>query len=221
MKLKLLAVSVVVLLAASACAIRLPNSVTGSGRVITESRPVSGFHAVSLTGVGELFIDQTGSESLTLEADDNIMPLIITEVQNGVLVISFKNNTIPIRASGLKYSLTVKAIDQIGLSGAGTVDAQNLAADRLVIISSGAGKITTAGQVTDQQVELSGAGSYDGANLTSETTRVQVSGLGGATVRVNKTLDAEISGIGTVEYIGNPTVTRDISGAGTVKQRAP
>jgi hypothetical protein len=221
MKIKLLAVSVVVLLVASACAIRLPNSVTGSGKVITESRPISGIHAVSLTGVGELFIDQTGSESLTLEADDNIMPLITTQVSNGTLIIGFKDNTIPVRTSGLKYTLTVESLDEIDLSGAGTMDARNLTADRLVIGSSGAGKITTAGKVTDQQVTLSGAGGYDGANLETENTRVQVSGVGSATVRVNKTLDAKISGIGSVEYIGNPTVTKEISGAGTVKQREP
>lgn len=213
--------SVVILLVASACTIRLPDSVAGSGRVVTESRPVSGIHAVSLAGVGELVIDQTGSESLTIEADDNIAPLITTEVTNGELIIGFRPNTIPVRTTELKYTLTVKSLDEINLSGAGTVDATNLAADRLVINSSGAGKITTAGKVTDQEVNLTGAGSYDGANLASENARIEISGVGGATVRVNKTLDVRISGAGSVEYIGSPTVDQEISGAGSVKQREP
>jgi hypothetical protein len=38
----------------------------GSGQLATQSRQVSGFTSVELTGVGELSIDQTGTESLTV-----------------------------------------------------------------------------------------------------------------------------------------------------------
>jgi hypothetical protein len=101
------------------------------------------------------------------------------------------------------------------------VTANGLSGPRLNVLSSGAGKIATAGRVTDQRVTLTGAGSYDGANLDSENADIQISGLGSAVVRANSTLDVSISGTGSVEYIGNPQVSRQISGAGTVSQRRP
>jgi hypothetical protein len=179
---------------------------------------------VTLAGAGELLIDQigpTGSESLTIEADDNFLPLITTEVRNGRLTIGFKEGIIPTRVSRMRYVLNVSALDGIDLSGAGTVNATNLAGDDLAITSSGAGTITTAGKVTNQRVHMSGAGSYEGSNLDSETASVQLSGLGSAIVRVSETLDANVSGVGSIEYIGSPTVNQQVSGAGAVRQRRP
>jgi hypothetical protein len=213
------AVFAIVTLVTSAC--RLPNTVAGSGNVVTESRPVSGVNSVSLSGVGELIIDQSGSESLTVEADDNFLPLITTEVRDGRLIIGFKENVIPTRTTRLRFTLNVRELEGIDLSGAGIVNVADLAGDVITINSSGAGTITTAGKVTNQRVNLSGAGSYDGANLDSENASVQLSGLGSAVVRASKTLDATISGAGSVEYIGSPTVNQHISGAGSVKQRQP
>jgi hypothetical protein len=205
----------------SGCGVfRLPTSVRGSGNVVTESRPVSGVNAVALSGFGELVIDQTGAESLSLEGDDNILPLVTTAVRDGTLTIDFKPNTI-VRPTRLKFTLAVKSLNAIMLSGAGSITANNLSAEDFAVTSSGAGKITTNGKTMDQHVTLSGAGSYDGANFDSDTATVQVSGVGGAVVKVSRELNADISGVGSVEYIGSPQVTQEVSGVGSIKQRTP
>ena len=49
------------------------ETITGSGNVVTENRPVSGFDGVSHTGIGRVIITQGEEESLTIEADDNIL----------------------------------------------------------------------------------------------------------------------------------------------------
>src|SRR3712207_1838364 len=65
--------------------------VNGSGNLISETRQVAGFSAVDLDGVGELNIQQGSTESLLIEGDDNIVPLITSTVRNGRLVLDIKD----------------------------------------------------------------------------------------------------------------------------------
>ncbi len=69
------------------------DRVVGSGTVVTASRSVSDFHGVSVSGVGQLVLENAGTESLTITADDNILPLLESEVRNGVLMLGPRPNT--------------------------------------------------------------------------------------------------------------------------------
>ena len=57
------------------------DRVVGSGTAATESRSVSDFRGVSVSGVGQVILENTGTESLTITAEDNIMPLLESEVR--------------------------------------------------------------------------------------------------------------------------------------------
>ena len=223
MKKTMLALGAVLLLL-SGCGIPINfnlQTVAGSGKVTSESRPVTDVRAVLLSGAGELVIAQTGTESFTVETDDNIQPLIETTLFDGKLTIGFKSGKYPSRVSKLRYILTVKSLEDIALSGAGTITADKLGADKLTIESSGAGKITVNGKVGDLNMSLSGAGTFDGEKLEAQTATIKISGVGSAVVNAVKTLDATISGAGSIEYVGSPQVTPTISGAGNIKQRKP
>ena len=56
------------------------NAVVGSGKVVSETREVSGFTSVSVSGSGQAQITVGDSDSLVIEAEDNILPLIETSV---------------------------------------------------------------------------------------------------------------------------------------------
>src|SRR5687767_1144824 len=72
-----IAVCMGVLFILSGCGLK---TVDGSGNVVVEQREVSGFSAVSMSGFGELIIQQTGKESLSITADDNLLPLLTSKV---------------------------------------------------------------------------------------------------------------------------------------------
>jgi hypothetical protein len=205
------------LLTAAACN-GVVGVTVGSGNVKTESRAVSGFSAVTFAGVGDMTITQTGAESLSISAEDNILPLITTDVSGGTLRIGLRPGMVPRPTRAIHYTVTVKRLDAVTLSGAGTITGSALATDALRVTLSGAGKMTLAGTATQQQVQLSGAGDYDGSGLQSNTARVTVSGLGSARVYVRDSLDATVSGAGSVVYFGSPTVTQHVSGTGAVKK---
>jgi hypothetical protein len=216
------------------------NVVRGSGTVKTETRTVSGFHAVTLSGIGDLAITQGDSEGLSIEAEDNLLPLITTEVNDGRLAIGIKsgiNITSFAPTKPIKYSLQVKNLDAIGLSGAGNITAPALTGDNLNLNTSGAGNMSLAkiqfkqlttsmsgagnatldGQADAQTATLSGLGNYGAGNLQSQTANVTVSGAGSATVWATQTLTVQISGAGAVNYYGSPQVQQKISGVGSVK----
>jgi predicted small secreted protein len=229
----------VVLVLLSACNFTLAN---GSGKVISQTRQVSGFSKVSMSGIGQLIISQGSTESLTIDAEDNILPLITTTVVGDTLNIDLKNdnfqdNVIPTKP--IVYHLAVKTLDGIQISGAGSVDAANLTSDNLAISSSGAGSmrlrtitaqsitseisgvggVDLSGKVTSQSINISGSGSYNAPDLESQTANVVISGAGGATVWAKTSLDVTISGAGSVNYYDNPTITKTISGVGSVTSR--
>ena len=191
---------------------------TGSGQA-SESREVHGFTRVELASFGDLQIDQTGTESLTIEAAPDVLPKLTSGVSGGVLRLRLAPGATVRSTTPVVYHLTVATLDSIAVSGAGEVTASNLRADRLAVDIGGAGHITLAGTVNSQAVTISGTGNYDGENLQSATADVTVDGAAKAVVRVSTRLNATVDGVGSVQYIGNPQVTRKINGVGSVKPR--
>ncbi len=212
----------------------------GSGVIESETRPVSDFDQLELSGLGVIYITQGTEETLKIEAEDNVLPAITTAVRNGVLQIGFDENNWPNvvqPTETIRYYLTVKDLERIELSGAGGVEADQLSATNLVITSSGAGDIQIdqiaaktldvalsgagscqlGGEVATQNIEISGAGNYSAAELQSQTAKIAVSGLGSVEIWATDTLDVDISGAGSVKYYGTPSVSQDISGAGSIK----
>ncbi len=210
--------------------------VRGSGKVTQEQRDVRNFNEVVLAAVGELNVQQSDRESLSIEAEDNIMPRIKTDVQEGRLVIRTERGvslspTLPVR-----YRLLVKELKGMELSGSGKIHTggirsqdfvvrlpgsgeiqmDELSADSLSAEISGSGSIELPGKVASQKVRISGSGDYNARNLQSRSADVSISGSGESTIWVQEDLAAQISGSGNIEYFGNPRVSKHVSGSGDV-----
>ena len=210
----------------------------GSGKVIKQSRTVNGFNSIEVDYPADVTIKQGGKESLIIEAEDNLLPGLITKVSDGTLKISYKVESgnpvtptkpinITITAKDLKsVNLTsagkmtidgfeTKALD-VSLNGAGALTMNEITATDLTINLSGAGDLKANGTTDSLELSISGVGSFDGSDLHSQTASVSLSGAGGATVWVDEKLDATVSGAGSIHYYGMPTVTKEIAGVGSV-----
>lgn len=202
----------------SSC-VTIIGGTAGSGTAKTETRSVSGFSSITFSGVGTLNITQTGTESLTVSADDNLLPLLTSNVSNGTLTLGVKPGNSINPSKPIVYTLTIKNLEQLTLSGAGAINAKDIKPTTLNVILSGAGKMTISGSAQSQTALVSGLGSYNAKDFTTDSAQVTISGAGSATVTVNKALTAIVSGAGSVTYYGSPPqVTKTISGAGSVKQ---
>jgi hypothetical protein len=231
----ILCISFLILISLNSCILPF-RSLAGSGKVITEQREVSKINEVSFNAFGNLFIKQSDTESLTIEAEDNIVSNIKTDVSGNKLTISFKENFIPIPTRQIYITLNIKDLSKVSLAGAGSIVCDNLntkdfeisssgagdiefniKAEKLMSIIKGAGGIKVSGSANNQEIQIIGAGGYTGKDLESSKCKVVITGAGSATVNVKDSLDVKISGVGSVNYIGNPEISKDISGIGSVK----
>jgi len=228
--------SVLLLFAAifTACNARI---IRGSGNLITEARQVSNFDSIDLSGVGDVIITQGGSESLSVETDDNIMNYLETVVENGTLKLGFKPGFNMIDPSRLIFNVGVDDLTgltisgsgniksdmivtdqlEVAVSGSGEVQITNLSASRVSAEISGSGEVILDGDASAQDVAISGSGSYQADDLCSASVRVDVSGSGEATVCATETLDADVSGSGSVNYYGQASVSFSGSGSGNIQ----
>jgi Putative auto-transporter adhesin, head GIN domain len=209
MRLRLALALFAVVLLLAACSVT-----RGSGQLATESRAVSGFSKIDLSGGGELTIQKTGTESLSISAEDNLLPRLTSEVSNDTLILGTKPNTTILPQQPITYTVTVKDLTGVAVSGSGNIRVPDLTTTALSISISGSGTITVNGTVDDQDLEISGSGGYEAAQLTSKTVKADISGSGTANVLATNVLDVEISGSGTVTYSGNPQIEQEISGSG-------
>lgn len=193
--------------------------VIGSGVVKTEARQVSGFDEVMLAGSGMLTINQTGAESLTVQADDNILPLLTSDVSGHRLVLGTKPNTSYETRNRIVYKLSVRDLRGLFISGSGDVTATDIGTPTMTITISGSGTVRLTGQAQSQNATISGSGTYDGRDFATQAATVTVTGSGDADVNVTGELNTRITGSGTVTYAGNPAVHQSVTGSGTVRRR--
>jgi hypothetical protein len=163
-------------------------------------------------------VEVTGTESLTIEAEDNIMPLLETRVSNGRLRLDTNRSISP--TVEVVYTITAATLDGLAISGSGTVEAEAIDGTDFRADISGSGDVDLEGMLSGLlSVSISGSGEFDGESLTAPDGEVDVSGSGNAVVNVTDTLEVSVSGSGDVEYVGQPSVDSDVSGSGTVSQR--
>jgi hypothetical protein len=199
------------------------TTITGSGNVVTEFRPISGFTGFSFSGEGELNITQGSTESLSITTDDNLMEYIETSVRGGILTIEFRDGVQLDPSNGITYDIAVIELNSITFSGAGSITAASLdvAADTFSFSVSGAVECSIAGQVDSQNIAVSGTLTCDAPDFQCSDATVDISGVGNITLWATSTLDVTISGVGDVYYWGSPTTTTNISGVGNVQNLGP
>jgi hypothetical protein len=190
--------------------------VRGSGAIRSEQREVAGFTAISLSGGGDVQVEQSGVESLTVEAEENLLPLLETRVDNGRLTLGSRPNVNISPTRPIRYHVTVKSLTALNISGSGSFRVEGIDTPRLRADISGSGSATLAGRADDVRLIVSGSGDYDAAGLASKTASVEISGSGSATVNASERVEAHVSGSGSVRYLGNPAVDQHVSGSGSI-----
>ncbi|MBN1454293.1 MAG: DUF2807 domain-containing protein [Anaerolineales bacterium] len=219
----------------------LNGAVAGSGVVETETRQVAEFQSISVDYPADITIRQGDSESVTIEAEDNLLPQLAATVRNGTLYFENTERNWQDRVDPTKtvlVTITVVELNKVqfptagkmlieglqtdsltvSVSGAGDVTLTELEAGDLEFNLSGAGNINADGACERLQLSISGLGNFNGGDLESRDAEVHISGAGSATVWAEQALDASISGAGSVDYYGEPQVSERISGVGSVRK---
>jgi hypothetical protein len=193
------------------------HGVHGSGVRKTEKRDLPAFNAIETSGAFEVNVDCQKPASFELEADDNIVPLVQTEVRNGVLRVSTTKSYSS--RGGIVLRITVPDLASVKSTGAGKFNVANVKNDKFEIQSTGAATVVASGQSKSLKVSSTGAGKIDVHDLRANDADVDVTGAAGVDVYAIDELDVTVSGAGRVTYSGNPKVNKRISGAGQVVKK--
>jgi Putative auto-transporter adhesin, head GIN domain len=96
--------------------------IEGSGTMKTETRPVETFTAITLSGIESslLVIERTGEETLSVTAEDNLLPLFTSTVKDGTLRLSFaKGNSF--HGKRPTYRITVNELHALNIQGGAAI----------------------------------------------------------------------------------------------------
>ena len=211
---------IVLALVSLACQVAIPTIVNGSGIVDTETREVSNFDAISLENMGNVYITVGNTEKLTIEAEDNLIPLLTSEVENGVLKLDVVRGRNIDPTKPIIYNVTVKDLKNITLAGSGNIYSTPLKADQMTVMLAGSGNIELEEVAsTDFNVTIAGSGNINVDEISTESVDATIDGSGDIQI-AGETQEQKLDVFGSGSYLAgdlqSQTIDINISGSGSV-----
>jgi len=214
------------------------NGIEGSGNVINQARTVNGdFTAVNAANGLEVYIEQGTAQSVTVEADDNLQPHIITAVNDGVLNIYADVNNI--RNATKRITVTLPEIKGIVSSSGAAVKSKNVFrgdkmgftaesgsslevavdAGRVNCESSSGSGLKISGKAISLESRSGSGSSLDAKGLVANIVTAVSSSGSTTVVNAVESLTADASSGSSVNYINAPSrLSKKISSGGSVGQ---
>ncbi len=219
------------------------DRVTGSGRTATETRTVGSFEAIATKGSFDIVVRQGSPAQVQVEADDNLLPLLETVVENGrngaTLQVRWKSNNSVSTRSATKVFVTTPTLTALSGAGSGSFEVGPLQTPKLSLSLSGSGdarfdelktaefKLSVAGssdvrgtgEAAKLSISIAGSGDVDLFELRSEEASISIAGSGDAKVNASKQLKISIAGSGDITYTGDATLSSRVAGSGNIVKR--
>lgn len=180
------------------------QGVVGNGDPGVEVRELGVFSALIVDGPICVQWSRSQNQSVEVQGDSNIIPLITTEVRGSVLHItcdgSFSTvNSITVRCSA-------KEILSANLKGSGDIEIQDLQQKEVELFLKGSGNIDITGTVSIVKATLKGSGNIDCSTLVAHSAEVLLKGSGDIKVSCFEKVTAVLKGSGDIKIYGKPEV---------------
>ena len=216
-----------------------PGGLVGSGNLETEEYAFTNFTKVEIGSAFEFEVNQSGSYSINVTVDDNVLDYVQVSQDGQTLKIRLRR-FLSLGPVTLRASVTMPQLRGLTASGAslGTVSGFSSNEDLDITVSgasrltgditagdvefgiSGASTIQLEGSADDIDANVSGASHFNLDDFIVNNADVDFSGASSGTVNLNGSLDANLSGASTLWYIGEPTMgDLDITGASTLSKK--
>lgn len=192
-------------------------TIEGSGTSASEKREVPAFTRVRLDGAADVKITVGQAQSVTVNADDNIVPIIVTEVRGGDTLVITSRQSYTARAR-VRVDITVESLEAVTILGSGNVEASGVKSPHFAATVNGSGDVTLQGDGNTIECAIAGSGNIDAMRFAAVRGTARVTGSGNVDLNASDSVDAQITGSGDVRYRGGAKeVKQTISGSGAVK----
>jgi hypothetical protein len=239
---KKLFLATALLISLSSCFAQWPwQKVEGNGNLKKENRPASGYTAISSSGSWDVMVAYGESNSIQVEADENLLEYISTKVENGKLSIKTTKNVNLRSKNRITIYVSLTRLTAVSLSGSGDIIGEGKFTndgntdfsvsgsgsikmtvnklDKVDVGVSGSGNVRLSGSANSVEARISGSGNADCSNLICDDAYAHISGSGNIKLNANRAIDANISGSGNVSYRGAASdVKKHVSGSGRLSR---
>ncbi len=197
--------------------------VSGNGDVRKEERKATPFTGIRTSSGIDVFLSQGNGHSIVVEADENLIEYIVTEIDNGILRVYPDNINVRGRRT-MKVYVTMEEVEYLHTSSAGDiigetpVRAESLKistsssgdvklevyATELLLKTSSAGDITLKGTADYVDASTSSAGDIKAYDMEVREADLRASSAGDIKITVTERMKARASSAGDIHYRGNP-----------------
>lgn len=200
------------------CSQGMLNRVHGSGNRQREERQVAAFTSIVTDGAFDITVVSQKQLALEIEGDDNVLPMVGTDVSGSVLHI--KNRSSYSVSQPIKITISVPNLEAVTSNGAGSLKISGLANQRFELDINGAPAIETSGETQFLRIKANGAGNINTRRLRANKADVHSNGVTAIDLYAREQLDVVVSGPSNVTYEGDPVVNKTVNGPGSVQKRA-
>lgn len=215
------------------------KKIKGNRDIITTTRTVSDFDQIAVSGSFNITLVKGKTRNITIEASSNLMKAIVTDVDNGMLKIKFKNGWNIQTYKKVNITVTFEELSDISTSGSGSITSTDeiiannlnlkmsgsgnmklkLFTDNLTTAISGSGSLKLNGETNVITCSISGSGNLIAPNLKATITNAKVAGSGNVKIQALEEIHAKVSGSGNILYSGDPTIIKaNSSGSGSIRK---
>lgn len=191
----------------------------GSGPEVVQERRAEAFTRVQAEGSIDVEVQVGPAASVTVRAGEKVIDDVVTEIEDGTLVVSTRDRGIVIGPDGFggaEVAVTVPRLTGVSSQGSSDLGLSSLDGGRLRVDLQGSGNVEAAGRVAALDLDLQGSGDADLVELVARRVRVSLQGSGDVRVNARDFLDATTQGSGDLSYRGTPRLRSSTTGSGDI-----
>ncbi|MFC2080172.1 head GIN domain-containing protein [Bacteroidota bacterium] len=153
--------------------------VEGFGSLVEEVRDVNDFYSVSNTTSFDVYVTQSDSFAVIVNAQENLLPIIETYKSGGTLIVKTREISCIRSTSSVKVYVSLQEIEELHLTGSGMIVCDKVEGDivELSITSSGRMMVDSV-FCEDLNIRATGSGDFESLEIDADYTEVKITGSG-------------------------------------------
>ena len=235
-----IAIAFVISLFLSSCGLdsilkNMGPGIKGNSVIVEQDRKVTeDFTTISASEGIQVYVTQADEYRISITADENIIDLIGTDIENGKLkiqalknighstkkvMVSLPNLKALHSSSGAHISTenTIKSNHLTLEASSGSMLGIELIGNQLEVNTSSGANLWLSGKVNNTLIEASSGSKIEAKELSTVLCNAQASSGSSVTIAVTESLQANANSGGYIAYTGDPEVQKNESVSGSIR----
>ncbi|MCU0372028.1 MAG: DUF2807 domain-containing protein [Ignavibacteria bacterium] len=188
----------------------------GNGNIVTKTISVSSFSKISALGSFDVILNQTGTEKVVVEGDENLIQYFKADVSGSELSLNFSKNNL--KPTKFIVHVDVKNINKVEVTGSGDLKTgSTITADKFKLDHVGSGNLDFDVSSKELKIEVTGSGDAK-INAKADVFKLEHTGSGNAVLSFDNpsaSIDIEHTGSGNFSAVLKSTNAKlENSGSG-------